>query len=97
LLPSVANQKLYRSEPCMILGRCPACRLGLPDTAPPACGRLVFPVDEEHLPRAWLFYAQKDLFQVSIGYMVTLGAAITAIANALAGFKGRLGAAPKAT
>jgi hypothetical protein len=38
---------------------------------------------------AWLFYAQKDLFQSAIGYVVTLGAAATAIANFLGGFKGR--------
>lgn len=44
---------------------------------------------------AWLFYAQKDLFQVSIGYVVTLGAAVTAIANALSGMRGRSAAAPK--
>jgi hypothetical protein len=44
----------------------------------------------------WLFYAQKDLFQVSIGYVVSFGAAATAIANVLSGFKGRAGSAPKA-
>ena len=34
-------------------------------------------------------YAQKDLFQVSIGYVVTLGGAIAAIGNVLGGLKGR--------
>ena len=46
---------------------------------------------------AWLFYAQQDLFQVSIGYVVTIGAAITAIANALSGMRGRAAAALKAS
>jgi len=44
---------------------------------------------------AWLFYAQKDLFQGFIGYILSLGAAITAIANILGGFMGRASSAPK--
>jgi len=46
---------------------------------------------------AWLFYAQKDLFQGFIGYILSLGAAITAIANILGGLKGRASSAPKST
>jgi hypothetical protein len=46
---------------------------------------------------AWLFYAQKDLFQVSIGYIVTLGAAITAITNGLSGIRSRSANAAKAS
>ena len=38
---------------------------------------------------AWLFYAQKDLFTASVGYIVTIGGAITAITNALLNIKGR--------
>jgi hypothetical protein len=38
---------------------------------------------------AWLFYAQKDLFQGVIGYILSLGAAVAAIANILGGLKGR--------
>jgi len=44
---------------------------------------------------AWLFYAQKDLFQGAIGYVLTLGAAVTAIANVLGTIKGRSANAPK--
>src|SRR5262249_49401238 len=45
---------------------------------------------------AWLFYAQKDLFQGAIGYVLTLGAALTAIANILGNFKSRAQSAPNA-
>ena len=45
---------------------------------------------------AWLLYAQKDLFQTAIGYIVALGAALTAISNLFGTFKGRIGGAPKA-
>ena len=45
---------------------------------------------------AWLFYAQKDLFQGVMGYVLTLGAAVTAIANILGSLRGRLASAPKA-
>jgi hypothetical protein len=45
---------------------------------------------------AWLLYAQKDLFQSAIGYVVTLGAAVTAISNLLGGLIGRSGTVPKA-
>jgi hypothetical protein len=40
---------------------------------------------------AWLFYAQKDLFQGVIGYVLSLGAGVAAIANILGGLKGRAG------
>jgi len=45
----------------------------------------------------WLLYVQKDLFQTTIGYVVALGAAITAISNLFGAFKGRSGPAQKAT
>src|SRR5262249_23274093 len=38
---------------------------------------------------AWLLYAQKDLFQGAMAYILTLGAAITTIAKALGVFRGR--------
>jgi hypothetical protein len=38
---------------------------------------------------AWLLYAQKDLFQLSIGYIVTLGGAVTAVLNLLGSFKSK--------
>ena len=44
---------------------------------------------------AWLFYAQKDLFQGVIGYILSLGAAVAAIANILGGLKGRAGSSAK--
>jgi hypothetical protein len=44
---------------------------------------------------AWLFYAQKDLFQGVIGYILSLGAAVAAIANILGGLKGRAGSSTK--
>jgi hypothetical protein len=44
---------------------------------------------------AWLFYAQKDLFQGLMGYILSLGAAIAAIANILGGLKGRASNATK--
>jgi len=44
---------------------------------------------------AWLFYAQKDLFQGALGYVLTLGAAVTAIANVLGSLKGRPAGVPK--
>jgi hypothetical protein len=37
----------------------------------------------------WLLYAQKDLFQTAIGYVVALGAAAAALSNLLGGFSGR--------
>jgi hypothetical protein len=43
---------------------------------------------------AWLSYAQKDLFQGAIGYVLTLGAAVTAIGNILGSIKGRASKAP---
>jgi hypothetical protein len=43
---------------------------------------------------AWLSYAQKDLFQGAIGYVLTLGAAVTAIGNILGSIKGRATKAP---
>ena len=45
---------------------------------------------------AWLLYAQKDLFQTAIGYIVALGAALKAISNLFGTFKGRIGGSPKA-
>ena len=45
---------------------------------------------------AWVLYAQKDLFQSAIGYVVTLGAAVTAISNLFGGLKGRSATVPKA-
>jgi hypothetical protein len=38
---------------------------------------------------AWLLYAQKDLFQASIGYIVTIGGAVTAVLNVLGGAKSK--------
>jgi len=46
---------------------------------------------------AWLFYAQKDLFQGVLGYILTLGAAVAAIGNILGGLKGRAGSLIKST
>jgi hypothetical protein len=43
----------------------------------------------------WLLYAQKDLFQSAIGYVVALGAAATAISNLLGPFGRRSGTAAK--
>jgi hypothetical protein len=37
----------------------------------------------------WLLYAQKDLFQVSIGYMVAVGGALTAVVNFLSSVRGK--------
>jgi hypothetical protein len=37
----------------------------------------------------WLLYSQKDLFQISLGYIVTLGGAITAIMNLVGTMSGR--------
>jgi hypothetical protein len=45
---------------------------------------------------AWLFYAQKDLFQGAVGYIVTLGGAVAAIANLLGNIRGRAGTPEKA-
>lgn len=45
---------------------------------------------------AWLLYAQKDLFQSAIGYVVAIGGAVAAISNLLGSFKGRPGTVPKA-
>jgi hypothetical protein len=44
---------------------------------------------------AWLFYAQKDLFQGVIAYILSLGAGVAAIANIIGGLKGRAGGAIK--
>jgi len=44
---------------------------------------------------AWLLYAQKDLFQSAVGYVVALGAAVAAISNLLSPFSGRSGSAAK--
>ena len=41
----------------------------------------------------WLLYAQKDLFQVSIGYMVAVGGALTAVVNFLGSIRGKAGMA----
>jgi hypothetical protein len=38
---------------------------------------------------AWLLYSQKDLFQISLGYIVTLGGAITAIMNLVGTMSGQ--------
>jgi hypothetical protein len=46
---------------------------------------------------AWLFYAQKDLFQGVLGYLLGLGAAVAAITNIVGGIKGRATTAPKIT
>jgi hypothetical protein len=46
---------------------------------------------------AWLSYAQKDLFQGAIGYVLTLGAAVTAIGNIFGSIKGRAPKAPDTT
>jgi hypothetical protein len=44
---------------------------------------------------AWLFYAQKDLFLGAIGYVVALGAAVTAVGNLIGGIRGRPGTPPQ--
>jgi hypothetical protein len=44
---------------------------------------------------AWLFYAQKDLFQGVLGYLLGLGAAVAAITNIVGGIKGRATTMPK--
>jgi hypothetical protein len=44
----------------------------------------------------WLLYAQKDLFQSAIGYVVALGAAVTALSNLIGPFSRRSGTAAKA-
>lgn len=44
----------------------------------------------------WILYAQRDLFQVSIGYVVTLTGAMTAVVNLLGSFRSRLSRAPDA-
>ena len=45
---------------------------------------------------AWLLYVQKDLFHSAIGYVATLGSAVTAIYNLVGAVRGRSGAVPKA-
>ena len=45
----------------------------------------------------WLLYAQRDLFQVSIGYVVTVAGALTAVVNVLGSFRGRAARATDAS
>jgi hypothetical protein len=45
---------------------------------------------------AWLLYVQKDLFQSAIGYVVTIGAALTAVTNLVGAVRVRSGPAATA-